>query len=45
MFKEKWYLFYHVAGPSAFERRVCVVQLEYNSDGTISQIQIPPAKK
>jgi hypothetical protein len=45
MFKGKWYLFYHVAGPSAYERRVCVVQLEYNDDGTIKPIQIPPSKK
>jgi beta-xylosidase len=34
-FKGQWYLFYHVAGPSPYERRVCVERLFYNEDGTI----------
>lgn len=37
-FKGKWYLFYHVQGPSPYERRVCMESLEYNSDGTIKPI-------
>jgi len=39
-FKDKWYLFYHVQGPSPFERRVCVESLEYNPDGTIKPIKM-----
>jgi len=34
----KWYLFYHVQGPSPYERRVCMELLEYNMDGTIKPI-------
>lgn len=34
-FKSQWYLFYHVAGPSTWERRVCVEPLFYNENGTI----------
>ena len=41
-FKGQWYLFYHVAGPSAYERRVCVALLYYNEDGTIKPIQMVP---
>lgn len=37
-FKGKWYLFYHVQGPSPYERRVCMEPLEYNLDGTIKPI-------
>ena len=37
-FKGKWYLFYHVQGPSPYERRVCMESLEYNPDGTIKPI-------
>lgn len=37
-FKGKWYLFYHVQGPSPYERRVCMENLEYNSDGTIKPV-------
>ncbi len=44
-FKGKSYLFYHVAGPSAYERRVCVEPLYYNPDGTIKLIRMSPAKK
>lgn len=39
-FKGNWYLFYHVQGPSAFERRVCMEKLEYNIDGTIQPIEM-----
>jgi arabinoxylan arabinofuranohydrolase len=34
-FRGQWYLFYHVQGPSPYERRVCMEKLEYNDDGTI----------
>jgi arabinoxylan arabinofuranohydrolase len=43
-FKGKWYLFYHVAGPSPYERRVCVAPLYYNEDGTIKPIALAPEK-
>lgn len=36
----KWYLFYHIEGPSPHERRVCVDYLKYNADGTIQQIKM-----
>lgn len=39
-FKGGWYLFYHVAGPSTWERRVCVEPLLYNEDGTIKPMQM-----
>jgi beta-xylosidase len=39
-FKGKWYLFYHIQGPSPYERRVCVEYLEYNPDGTIKPIKM-----
>jgi hypothetical protein len=35
---DRWLLFYHVQGPSPFERRVCVEDLDYNSDGTIKPV-------
>ncbi len=38
--KDKWYLFYHVQGPSPYERRVCVDYLEYNPDGTIKEVKM-----
>jgi beta-xylosidase len=38
--KDKWYLFYHVQGPSPYERRVCVDYLEYNEDGTIKEVKM-----
>jgi beta-xylosidase len=49
-FNNKWYLFYHVQGPSPYERRVCMEYLEYNPDGTIKPIKmtkdgISPIKK
>lgn len=39
-FKGQWYLFYHVAGPSNYERRVCMEPLSYNADGTIKPIRM-----
>ncbi|MGC3991738.1 MAG: family 43 glycosylhydrolase [Chthoniobacteraceae bacterium] len=41
-YKDQWYLFYHVAGPSTWERRVCVQPLFYNADGTIKPMQMMP---
>ena len=41
-FKGQWYLFYHVAGPSTWQRRVCVEPLFYNEDGTIKPMQMTP---
>lgn len=35
---DRWLLFYHVQGPSPYERRVCVEDLSYNSDGTIRPV-------
>ncbi len=43
-FKDQWYLFYHVAGPSNWERRVCMASLNYNEDGTIMPVKIPASK-
>jgi len=44
-FKGQSYLFYHVAGPSPYERLVCVEPLFYNNDGTIQPMQMTlPAK-
>lgn len=37
-FKGQAYLFYHIEGPSHWERRVCVAPLSYNEDGTINPI-------
>ena len=39
-FNDKWYLFYHVQGPSPYERRVCLEYLEYNPNGTIKPIKM-----
>lgn len=39
-FKGQWYLFHHVAGPSNWERRVCVEPLFYNDDGTIQPVAL-----
>ncbi|MFW6326964.1 MAG: family 43 glycosylhydrolase [Bacteroidota bacterium] len=38
--KDKWYLFYHIQGPSPYERRVCVDYLHYNNDGTIKKVEM-----
>ncbi|MBC7785621.1 MAG: family 43 glycosylhydrolase [Burkholderiales bacterium] len=39
-FKKEWYLIYHVAGLSAYERRVCMERVVYNEDGTIKPMQM-----
>lgn len=43
-FKGRWYLFYHVAGPSMRERRVCVEPLFHNDDGTIKPMLMSPTE-
>jgi beta-xylosidase len=42
-FHGEWYLFYHVQGPSPYERRVCLAPLHYNPDGTIQPLTEHPA--
>lgn len=39
-FKGQTYLFYHVAGPSNWERRVCVEPLSYNQDVAIQPVRM-----
>lgn len=39
-FKGKWYLAYHVQGPSPYERRVCLENVTYNANGTIQPIKM-----
>ncbi|UCH13084.1 MAG: family 43 glycosylhydrolase [Bacteroidales bacterium] len=39
-FQDQWYIFYHVQGPSPYERRVCMEKLYYNPDGTIIPVKI-----
>jgi len=39
-FKGESWLFYHVAGPSPYERRVCVAPLRYREDGSIEAIRM-----
>ena len=39
-FKGQWYLFYHVQGPSPYERRVCMEKIEYNEDGSIKPVKM-----
>lgn len=34
------YLFYHIEGPSPYERRVCVEYLEYDQDGLIKEVKM-----
>jgi DUF1680 family protein len=41
-FKGRDYLFFHVEGPSHWERRVCVEPLFYNADGAIRPVQMSP---
>lgn len=41
-FNGKTYLFYHVAGPSTWERGVCLEPITYNADGTIQPLQMSP---
>ncbi len=45
-FQGRHYLFYHVQGPSNWERQVCVEPIFYNEDGTIRPVQMmPPVSK
>jgi arabinoxylan arabinofuranohydrolase len=39
-FGSRWYIFYHVQGPSPYERRVCAEYVSYNPDGTIKPIKM-----
>jgi beta-xylosidase len=39
-FKKKWWLFYHVQGPSAHERRVCLARLHFSADGRIEPVKM-----
>ncbi len=39
-FKGQWWLFYHVAGPSAYERRVFAAPLQYTENGDIAPVSI-----
>jgi len=43
-FKGRDYLFYHVQGPSNWERRVCVEELAYNEDGTLRPLTMSPRR-
>jgi len=36
----QWYLFYHIQGPSPYERRVCVDYLYYHEDGSIKEVEM-----
>ncbi|MFI3322558.1 MAG: family 43 glycosylhydrolase [Rikenellaceae bacterium] len=38
--EDKWYLFYHIEGPSPYERRVCVEYLRYEKDGSIKMVNM-----
>ncbi len=37
---DQWYLFYHIEGPSPYERRVCADYLYYHEDGSIREVQM-----
>lgn len=37
---DQWYLFYHVQGPSPYERRVHIDKLEYFEDGSIKEVDM-----
>jgi len=39
-FGGNWYLFYHVQGPSPYERRVCMAPLVFRTDGTIQPLGV-----
>ena len=43
-FNDQWFIFYHVQGPSPYERRVCMEKLYYNPDGTIIPVTITETK-
>lgn len=36
----QWYLFYHIQGPSPYERRVCVDYLYYDEEGNIKTVEM-----
>jgi len=36
----QWYLFYHVQGPSPYERRVCIEYLEHDANGLIRPLNM-----
>ncbi len=36
----KWYIFYHIEGPSPYERRVCAEYLEYDKNGNIMPVMM-----
>ncbi|MFI3278105.1 MAG: family 43 glycosylhydrolase [Rikenellaceae bacterium] len=38
--EDKWYLFYHIEGPSPYERRVCVDYLTYDKEGLINVVNM-----
>ncbi len=38
--EDQWYLFYHIEGPSPYERRVCADYLYYHEDGSIREVQM-----
>lgn len=38
--KGKWYLFYHIQGPSGYERRVCVDYLHFDKKGLIKTVKM-----
>ena len=45
-FRDAWYLFYHVAGPSSWERRVCFEPLGYDAEGAVRPLKMtPPAAR
>lgn len=37
---ERWFIFYHVEGPSPYERRVYAGELEYWEDGSIKEVAV-----
>jgi arabinoxylan arabinofuranohydrolase len=39
-YRDQWYVFYHVQGPSPYERRVCMEKIYYNPDGTIKPVSM-----
>jgi beta-xylosidase len=39
-FADHWYIFYHVMGPSWFERKVCAEYLCYNDKGLIKPVEL-----
>jgi hypothetical protein len=39
-YKGKWWLFYHVAGPSPYQRSVCLAPLQYAADGSILPVKM-----